>query len=125
MYCEKCRAVFEGEVCPTCGQWRYVREVRAEDECFVTETSYLWSGVLADLLRQQGIPFMTRVAQGAGITSQVGVVMARVGFYVMYPRLQDALGVANELFAETDAPDEDADAPDDAAEDAEYDEDDE
>lgn len=112
MYCEHCGIIFEEQLrCPKCGG-HYVRPLREDDPCFVCETSFLWGTVLEDLYRQNGVPFLTRHALGAALSTQVGAVLDRVRFYVRYPMLDKARTIADELFSEPeDDEGPDADAP--------------
>ena len=96
MYCKKCSRVFDGERCPVCRRSR-VREPEAKDPCFLTEQDYLTSGILEDLLKQGGIPFLKKDVMGAGLAIKVGPMLDRSRFYVPFERLGDARAVAEEL----------------------------
>lgn len=97
MYCEKCKRVFEGERCPTCRKGR-VRQVRPDDPCFLTEKSSPFSGMLEDVLRQNGIPFLTGGRLGAGLSTYVGSILEATRFYVRLSDLERASGIVEELF---------------------------
>ena len=114
MYCEKCSRVFEGERCPACDRGR-VRPVGEDDVCFLAELDYVSSGILEDVLRQEGIPFLKKDVMGAGMAIKVGPMLERSRFYVAYPLLEKAGTVAEDLFAEADEvpADEGDEAPED------------
>ena len=96
MYCEKCSRVFDGERCPVCKRSK-VREPEAKDPCLLTEQDYLTAGILEDLLKQGGIPFLKKGVMGAGLAIKVGPMLDRSRFYVPFERLEDARAVTEEL----------------------------
>ena len=96
MYCEKCSRVFDGERCPVCGS-RRVRVPENGDLCFVTEQDYLTTGMVEDVLKQAGIPFVTRGVMGAGLAIKAGPMLERTRFYVTYDRLRQAEEAVDEL----------------------------
>lgn len=108
MYCERCMTVYEGEECPSCGS-RKGREVRPDDVCFLTEQDFVSSGILEDVLSQNGIPHLRKGVLGAGVAIRVGPMLERSRFYVPYTRLQEAADAAEELFspAEESMPEQD------------------
>ena len=98
MYCEKCKRIIQEERCPFCKR-SIVREPVAEDLCLVTELDYISSGILEDVLRQNGIHFLKKGVMGAGMAIKVGPMLERSRFYVTYDLLEKASSVADELFA--------------------------
>ena len=96
-YCEKCCVTTEEDRCPNCGR-KKMRETRPDDLCFLTEQEQIWSDMLADVLKQQGIPFIQKSVLGAGLAIITGPVHERVRYYVPYSRLQEAVGVVEGLF---------------------------
>lgn len=111
MYCEHCCIIFpDGLRCPQCGG-RYIRELREDDLCLAAETNYLMSSVLADVLRQEGVPFLTRNALGAALATQVGAGLDRVRFLVRPHMLEKAKAIADDLLS--------PELPDDETDDAE------
>ena len=92
MYCEKCRRIFEEEKCPVCRHSR-VRNPEPGDLCFLTEQDYVSSGILEDVLKQDGIPYLRKDVMGAGMAVKVGPMLDRGRFYVMYEKLPDARAV--------------------------------
>ena len=99
MYCEKCSRIIEADRCPVCKSKR-VREPEAKDPCFLTEQDYLSSGILEDLLKQNGIPYLKKDVMGAGLAIKVGPMLERSRFYVPFEQLESARAVAEEVFPE-------------------------
>ena len=99
MYCEKCCRIIEADRCPVCKSKR-VREPEAKDPCFLTEQDYLSSGILEDLLKQNGIPYLKKDVMGAGLAIKVGPMLERSRFYVPFEQLESAKAVAEEVFPE-------------------------
>ena len=98
MYCEKCRRIIETDRCPVCKRSK-VREPGPDDLCLLTEQDYLFSGMLEDVLKQNGIPFLKKEVLGAGLAIKVGPMLDRSRFYVRYPLLDSARAVMEDLFA--------------------------
>ena len=96
MYCEKCSRIIDDTRCPACGS-KKVRTPEPADLCFLTEQDYLSTGILSDVLEQNGIPFMKKDVMGAGMAIKVGPMLERTRFYVPYPQLADAETVVEEL----------------------------
>ena len=99
MYCEKCCRIIEADRCPVCKSKR-VREPEAKDPCFLTEQDYLSSGILEDLLKQNGIPYLKKDVMGAGLAIKVGPMLERSRFYVPFEQLESARAVTEEVFPE-------------------------
>ena len=99
MYCEKCCRIIEADRCPVCKSKR-VREAKPKDPCFLTEQDYLSSGILEDLLKQNGIPYLKKDVMGAGLAIKVGPMLERSRFYVPFEQLESARAVAEEVFPE-------------------------
>jgi len=93
-YCENCRRVFDSEQCPVCGS-ADVRTAEPADPCFLTEQGYVQASILADILTQQGIPYMTRMRSIKGCAT---IMMGNRLFYVACRDLEAAQNVVNELF---------------------------
>ncbi len=103
MYCQKCRLLFDGATCPSCGKAKHAREPRPEDPCFLIERGQPWSGMLADVLKQHGIPSLTSGRVGAGLATRVGTMLESSRFYVRCDDFERANALVDELFGE-DAP---------------------
>ena len=97
-YCEHCRKPIEGDRCPWCGK-KHLRELREDDLCFLEEKELIWSEMLADVLKEQNIPFLQKNVLGAGLTISLGTVRERVRFYVYYRDLEAAEEVVKDLFS--------------------------
>ena len=98
LYCENCYVTFEEERCPVCGKKRK-RGPAPSDPCFLTEKEQIWSEMLADVLEQNGIPFMEKSVLGAGLALKIGPAHERVRFYVRYDQLPEAGKIVEELFS--------------------------
>lgn len=72
---------------------------RTDDLCFLTEKDLLWGGMLADVLKQNRIPFLTKNRLGAGMALKVGPAMERVRFYVPCSHIGQAKRLVDALFA--------------------------
>lgn len=99
MYCEKCCHIIEGDRCPVCKSWK-VREPEAKDICFLTEQDYLSSGILEDLLKQNGIPALKKDVMGAGMAIRVGPMLEYTRFYVPFEHLEAAKAIVDDLFSD-------------------------
>ena len=98
MYCEKCKRMVEAACCPHCGS-RKVRMPEAGDLVLLAEEDYITTGILEDLLRQEGIPYLKKDVMGAGMAIKVGPMLERSRFYVAYEQLPAARAVMEELAA--------------------------
>ena len=72
---------------------------RGDTLCFLTEKDLLWGGMLADVLKQNKIPFLTQNRLGAGMALKVGPAMERVRFYVPCSHTEQAKRLVDALFA--------------------------
>ena len=93
MYCENCYRLVESDPCPHCGS--AVREAEPRDSCFLTEQGYVQATILADILTQNSIPYMTKMRSIKGCGP---IMMGNRLFYVPYQLLNDAQNVVEELF---------------------------
>ena len=94
MYCEKCNQVFETELCPSCGS-EGTRVPEPGDPCFLTEQGYVQATILADILTQSGIPYMTKMRSIKGCGT---IMMSNRLFFVAFRDLEAARNVVNDLF---------------------------
>lgn len=97
MYCTVCKRIIGAQVCPHCLSTQ-VRQPRAGDEVFLIDKPLLWREAIADLLRQEGIPFVSRAKLGAGLTMSVGLGLESYRFYVPFEHLPQAQVLMEELF---------------------------
>ena len=102
LYCARCQRLIEGTVCPECHKDRHVRAPRAEDPCFLMERGAPWDGMLADVLRQSGIPFLDRSRLGAALGMRAPLLQS-TRFFVRFDDLERARATAESLFG-PDAP---------------------
>ena len=98
MYCSRCNVLLDGDVCPHCGN-KKTRAPLDEDLCFLTGQDVIWGEMLADVLKQNHIPFFQKSALGAGMAMKVGPYLDRYSFYVPYSYLRDAKDIVDFLFA--------------------------
>ena len=106
LYCEKCRMNTEGDCCPECGR-KKLREIREDDPCFLIERDAIWSEVVEDFLKENGIPFLTKGKMGAGLAIHVGPMFEKNRYYVPYACLERARELTDALFAGGDTSDGD------------------
>lgn len=104
MYCERCRLLSDDKICPACGH--AIRQVNEKDDCFLVEKDVMFGEMLADVLKQNGIPFYHSDALGAGMTAQVGIMLERYRFFVPYAVYEQARDIVEELFCAPDAQEE-------------------
>ncbi len=97
-YCSKCCLSFDTERCPVCKR-KSVRDTEPDDLCFLTEKEQIWSGMLADVLKQKNIPFTQKSTMGAGMALRAGPLFETVRFYVFYAHLEKAKEIVDELFS--------------------------
>ena len=102
LYCENCRQIVEEPVCPFCGE-KKVREPLPNDPCFLCEKQIVWGEMLEDALKEAGIPVLAKNRMGAGMAIKVGLMLERVRLYVPFARYEEAVKIADDLFAEADS----------------------
>ncbi len=107
MFCERCGALFEGSVCPVCKN-KKVREPEEEDLCFLVEKEQIWGDMLSDVLKQNGIPFLSKGRLGAGLTTRMGSFAESLRFFVKYRDIERARSIVEELFGELSEEDDGA-----------------
>ena len=99
MYCTVCKRMLdEVQVCPHCLSTQ-VRQPKNGDEVFLIDKPMLWKDAIADLLKEEKIPFISRAKLGAGFTMSVGLGQESYRFYVPYEHLLPAQALMEELFA--------------------------
>ena len=95
MYCQRCnRLVYEAK-CPGCGG-KNLRMPAFDDYCFLAEPEPIWVQALEDLLRDNGVEYLTRRVHGAALVTKTGIPQ-RVRFFVRYRDYQRAKEL-NEAF---------------------------
>ena len=106
-YCNDCKIVFdEAKKCPACGS-KKCAPVKEDDICLLCEKEQIWSDVLTDALKDNGIPCFKRNVLGAGLAMKIGPMFEKVLFYVNYKDLDRARELADELFSNGGPVDED------------------
>lgn len=73
--------------------------VQPEKMCYLTEQSPIWAGMLADVLRQHGIPFVQESSLGAGLAIKTGGLTESIRYFVPTAYLAAAQSLVEELFA--------------------------
>lgn len=99
MYCEKCDIITDDKVCPVCGN-KKVRDPADDDPCFLVEKEMMWGEMLADVLKQNDIPFYYKKALGAGLALKAGPMFERYVFFVPYAQLSKAKDIVEGMFSE-------------------------
>ncbi len=99
-YCEKCMLLTPENHCPACGT-EYLQAPKDDQPCFLIEKDALWSGMLADVLEQNNIPFLQKPQFDAVIAAIVGPAVKRYRFYIPFAFYADAQVIVEELFGET------------------------
>ena len=94
LYCEKCSRAVESDPCPYCNCGP-VREAEPGDPCFLTEQGYVQATILADILTQNRIPYMTKMRSIKGCGT---IMMSNRLFFVAFRDLEAARNVVNDLF---------------------------
>ena len=103
VYCQRCRAAFDGNTrCPFCGG-RKIRPALPDDICFLTEADPIPAVMLKDVLGQNGIPALSSSTIGAGMAMRAGSMFERIKFFVRYEHLEQAKEIAEDLFRSPDA----------------------
>jgi len=77
-----------------------VREPLSDDPCFLVEKEMIWDEMLADVLKQNDIPFLYRESLGAGVTIQIGTMLERYRFFEPYFHFKRAKDIVEGLFPE-------------------------
>ena len=95
MYCERCNRLVYETKCPGCGG-KNLRMPAFDDHCFLAEPEPIWVQALEDLLRDNGVEFLTRRVHGAALVTKTGIPQ-RVRFFVPYRDYQKAKDL-NEAF---------------------------
>lgn len=104
-FCESCHLAFEEERCPNCGNKR-VREVQADDFCFLCEQRAMEAAMAETVLRNEDIPVVS-IPRGSGVMSAFAVPLENAALYVpfgMFERAEEimcnVIGTDTEAFRE-------------------------
>lgn len=98
MYCPSCSLLTSSLRCPGCGS-KNIRAPLGEDYCRLGEMDTIWKDALSDVLRQNGIPFVTRSVLGAGLAARIGPALEKIRFYVPYAYLEVAKTLQQGFFS--------------------------
>lgn len=82
-----------------------LRNLEGDNYCFLTEKDAVWTEPLSDILKDNGIRFITRNTLGAGIAVRVGPILERTIFYVLQDQLSQAQEILSAFFCEHTSPD--------------------
>lgn len=77
----------------------HTENAKTEGMCFLVERDSVWAGMLADVLRQHGIPFVKESSLGAGMAIRAGSLLETIRFYVPAAHLSAAKELVDGLFA--------------------------
>ena len=97
MYCPNCHRLFEEDVCPECGALG--RRPREDDYCLLSRREVIWAGMLADVLRQEGIECISESEEGAAMRTLIGSGLGYTLVYVPYADLDRARVLEEALFS--------------------------
>ena len=95
MYCQRCNRLVYETKCPGYGG-KNLRMPAFDEHCFLAEPEPIWVQALEDLLRDNGVEFLTRRVHGAAMVTKTGIPQ-RVRFFVPYRDYQRAKEL-NEAF---------------------------
>lgn len=93
-----CYTPFEGERCPVCGSGQ-VREIREDDECLVLEGGTIETGMLCEVLQQEGIPCYRQSQIGAAMAVLIGRQSEKFNVLVPFRCYDQAREIADSLFS--------------------------
>ena len=99
LYCEKCRSLFDINVCPFCGN-KKVRDPKENDAVYLTAKNSLFSGMLKDVLTKNHIPYMDlrRGSVGSFVSNVPSGFSEEYRFYVPYGAYEKAKELLEEFF---------------------------
>ena len=98
LYCPDCKRLYdELEKCPVCGK-RKGREPQADDPCFLISVSSIWQEMVADLLKENEIPFEQKSSKGAAMAMLTGLFNETFDYYVAFDRYSEAKELTDAFF---------------------------
>ena len=100
-YCEKCNAIVTLEYCPACGN-KKIREVTADDFCFLVECGQMYGDMLKDALQEEEIQ-CALIPCGKGVRSRFGLSLENYKVYVPYMHYERARELYNTLYHESES----------------------
>lgn len=81
-YCENCNVLVKEDICALCGN-KKIREVTAEDYCFLTQCDTFLGDMLDGLMKEENIQGAF-VPFGDGVRSQFALPLGQYRVYVRY-----------------------------------------
>ena len=101
LYCEKCRRLQDGGAarCSECKQ-KKLREPQPDDVVYLIAKEHLWAGMLADLLKNNGIPFLKEGLLGEGLNTYIGYGLESYSIFVPYQMYDKAKRLCDDIFTE-------------------------
>ncbi len=102
LYCPDCKRLYdEAEKCPVCGK-RKGREPQADDPCFLISVGAIWQEMVADLLKQNEIPFEQKSSKGAAMAMFTGLLSETFDYYVAFDRYDEAKELTDAFFTQNE-----------------------
>ena len=98
MYCPNCNRLSDEKRCPICGS-RDLRDPISTDYCFLVDKKVIWATALEDLLKDNGIPYVTENTLGAGLAAKIGPALERKQFFVPYSHYSTAKALEEDFFS--------------------------
>lgn len=98
LYCEECKLLVNGEICPECGS-ENLREPKDEDFCFLVECRHDFGEMLKDALDDEDIE-CALVPWGNGVRSKFGLPLENYKIYVPYKEVEKAVEILKEFIGE-------------------------
>ena len=105
MYCERCKRLTEGEICPECGK-PCKRDALPEDPCFLLSGGQIWADMACELLDQEKIPYLKQGSLGAAMTVLTGLSLENYSLYVPFAQYDRAKEITQTVFPEGEAGEE-------------------
>ena len=99
MYCERCKRLTEGEICPECGKACH-RDALPEDPCFLLSGGQIWVDMACELLDQEKIPYLKQGSLGAAMTALTGFSLEQYSLYVPFAQHDRAKEITQAVFPE-------------------------
>ena len=103
LYCSNCQILCANQRCPQCGGKR-LREPEANDPVFLLQEGGEQAFLLANILQENGIPFLKAEELGAGVTLRVGAGNENYRFFVPYGALAHCQKLVGGVFPEAGRP---------------------
>lgn len=96
-YCTACSIAFDGAHCSNCGT-EPTKVVEADDFCFLIKKDPVWSGMVKDILKQNGIVYTAKAEMGTAFAIEIAPANERYSFFVPFALLEKAKSLMDEVF---------------------------